>query len=98
MRALPYPDASFDVIVSHWVVHNLESPTDRRLAITEMKRVWRPGGTILLTDIVFRDEYLKTFRALGFAEVRQNIPSILRDKLLTMVSFGAYQPATVIAQ
>jgi len=98
MRALPFPDRSFDVVVSHWVVHNLDNASDRRVAMTEMKRVLRPGGTILLTDIVFRDEYLKTFRELGLLEVRLKIPSIARDKLLSLVSFGTYQPATVIAR
>ena len=98
MRALPFADASFDVVVSHWAVHNLETESDRSTAIAEMKRVLRPGGTILLTDIVFRDEYLNAFRALDFAEVSLRIPSIMRDKLLTLVSFGSYQPATVIAR
>lgn len=98
MRALPFPDSHFDVVVSHWVVHNLETAAERLVAMTEMKRVLRPGGTILLTDIVFRDEYLKTFKELGFAEVRLEIPSIWRDKILSLVSFGAYQPATVIAR
>jgi len=98
MRALPFPDCTFDVVVSHWAVHNLEIASDRRGAMTEMKRVLRPGGTILLTDIVLRDEYLKTFRALGFAEVSLKIPSNVRDKILSLVSFGAYQPATVIAR
>jgi len=97
-RGLPCPDSTFDIVVSHWVVHNLETASDRRVAMTEMKRVLRPGGTILLTDIVFRDEYLQTFKELGFAEVRLEIPSIWRDKILSLVSFGAYQPATVIAR
>ncbi len=98
MRALPFPDGAFDVVVSHWVVHNLEIASDRLGAIAEMKRVLRPGGTILLTDIVFRNEYLETFRELGFDEVSLKIPSIVRDKVLSLVSFGAYQPATVIAR
>ncbi len=98
MRALPYSDNAFDVVMSHWVVHNLDAAADRLAAISEMKRVLRPGGTILLNDIVFRDEYLKTFRELGFAGVNLKIPSIFRDKILSLVSFGSYQPATVIAR
>jgi ubiquinone/menaquinone biosynthesis C-methylase UbiE len=98
MRALPFPDSSFDVVVSHWAVHNLEDASDRLDALTEMKRVLRPGGTILLADIALRDKYLQIFRELGFAEVKLKIPSMVRDKILTLVSFGAYQPATVIAR
>lgn len=98
MRARPFPDKSFDVVVSHWAVHNLEAASDRLIALTEMKRVLRPGGTILLADIVFRDEYQAIFQQLGFAEVSLKVPSLMRDKLLTLVSFGAYQPATVVAR
>jgi len=98
MRALPFPNDCFDVVVSHWAVHNLEVASDRLTALAEMKRVLRPGGIILLTDIVFRDEYLKAFRAFAFAEIELTIPSVMRDKLLTLVSFGAYQPATVVVR
>ena len=48
-EALPFPDASFDVVVSSLVMHHL--PADVRLqAAREMRRVLRPGGTLLLAD------------------------------------------------
>lgn len=43
-EALPFPDASFDVAVSNWVVEHLEDPT-RHLA--EVARVLKPGGAYL---------------------------------------------------
>jgi len=44
-EALPYPDGSFDVILSHEVIEHVD---DDRRAVAEMVRVLRPGGRILL--------------------------------------------------
>jgi ubiquinone/menaquinone biosynthesis C-methylase UbiE len=46
---LPFPDASFDTVVCTLSLCNI--PDDRR-AIAEMKRVLRPGGSLLLLDHV----------------------------------------------
>lgn len=43
--ALPFPDASFDLVVSKWVVEHLEHP-ERDFA--EFRRVLRPGGALCL--------------------------------------------------
>lgn len=48
-ESLAFPDASFDVVVSSLMMHHL--PAEVRLeAVSEMKRVLRPGGTMLLAD------------------------------------------------
>jgi SAM-dependent methyltransferase len=44
-EGLPFPDESFDLILSHEV---LEHVRDDRLAVQEMVRVLRPGGRIVL--------------------------------------------------
>ena len=48
-EALPFPDDSFDVVVSSLMMHHLPEELRPR-AIGEMKRVLRTGGTILLAD------------------------------------------------
>ena len=98
MRGLPFADKSFDVVVSNWAVHNLEAEADRRQALSEMVRVLRPGGAILLTDIVNRNEYLAELRKLGSSDIRLVVQSALKDLVLSAVSFGAYQPATIVAR
>ena len=35
MRALPFPDATFDLVVSSLAIHNIRSNADRRRAISE---------------------------------------------------------------
>jgi ubiquinone/menaquinone biosynthesis C-methylase UbiE len=49
MEALPFPDASVDVVVSNGVL-NLSTRKSRALA--EMHRVLRPGGRVALADLV----------------------------------------------
>ncbi len=97
MRTLPCADASFDIVVSQWVLHNLDAQTDRLLALSEMWRVLRPGGRILLADIVHRHEYVAALTQLGATSVRIIVAQPVKDRLLSLVSFGSYQPATVMA-
>ena len=50
---LPWPEASFDVVVSCNMFHYVTHPV---AAIREMQRVLRPGGQIVITD--WCDDYL----------------------------------------
>jgi SAM-dependent methyltransferase len=52
MEALPFPDASVDVVVSNGTL-NLSTRKSRALA--EMHRVLRPGGRIALADLVLAE-------------------------------------------
>lgn len=51
--ALPWPAASFDVVVSCNMFHYISHPVE---ALREMARVIRPGGALVLTD--WCDDYL----------------------------------------
>ena len=96
MRAIPFAHASFDVVMSHWVVHNLETMADRTLALAEMVRVLVPGGTLILVDIANRGEYCQTLHDLGLRDLRIVVRPI-RDAVLGAVSFGSFRPAAIIA-
>ena len=50
---LPWPDGSFDVVVSCNMFHYITHPV---AAVKEMERVLRPGGRIIITD--WCDDYL----------------------------------------
>lgn len=44
VEALDLPDASFDAVIANWMLYHVE---DRPRALSEIRRVLRPGGTLL---------------------------------------------------
>ena len=77
VMALPFEDASFDVVHAHQVLQHLADPVS---ALAEMRRVTRPGGIVAVRDAVYsamtwfpepagmeqwRSVYMATARANG---------------------------------
>ena len=50
IMALPFEDASFDVVHAHQVLQHLADPVG---ALAEMRRVTRPGGIVAVRDAVY---------------------------------------------
>jgi SAM-dependent methyltransferase/DNA-binding transcriptional ArsR family regulator len=69
MYDLPLPDASFDLVTLHQVLHFADRPA---AAIAEATRVLRPGGQVLIADFApHRRDELRTahaHRRLGFGD------------------------------
>jgi ubiquinone/menaquinone biosynthesis C-methylase UbiE len=49
VEAIPFPDATFDVVMSRLVMHHLPGDLKQR-GLAEMKRVLKPGGLCLIVD------------------------------------------------
>ena len=50
VMALPFEDASFDVVHAHQVLQHLADPVG---ALAEMRRLTRPGGIVAVRDAVY---------------------------------------------
>jgi SAM-dependent methyltransferase len=76
-RQLPFPDASFDVVVSSWALHNIYTPAERQQAVREIARVLKPGGRVALLDIRHTTEYVEVLRTAGVTDVQRSGPRFL---------------------
>lgn len=94
-RKLPFEDASVDIVLSHWVVHNIEDLTDRKLVLSEMWRVLRPGGVIAVADINHVSEYVEQLRELGATSIIFSDGGI-EAKIMGIASGGTYRPQTLL--
>ncbi|MBV8884403.1 MAG: class I SAM-dependent methyltransferase [Chroococcidiopsidaceae cyanobacterium CP_BM_RX_35] len=97
MRKLPFPDSHFDVVTSNWAVHNLEAEADRQKALNEIVRVLKPGGVIVLADIINQAEYAKYLRLRGVEDVQLHNNAV-RETVLKAVTFGSFAPSAVLAR
>lgn len=71
LRALPFPDASFDVALSSLAIHNIPDEAGRVKAIDEAVRALKPGGRLLIADFRSTTLYVERLRQLGMSDVQQ---------------------------
>ena len=72
-RQLPFPDASFDVVVSNLCLHNIAERQGRAGACREIARVLKPGGVALVSDYKWTGDYARTFDAAGLTATRSPV-------------------------
>jgi arsenite methyltransferase len=69
MRALPFTDGAFDVVVSSLAIHNIRGNAARAQAVGEAWRVLKPGGRLVIADIRATARYARTLHRLDAAGV-----------------------------
>jgi len=85
---LPFPDASFDVVVSTLSLHHWERPEQ---ALREIRRVLAPGGSLLLLDL--RRDVPAIFLGAVTVATRYLLPEQIRATGEPLASFqAAYKP------
>lgn len=96
MRKMPFPDGSFDTVLSMNAIHNIYSAPGRATAIAEICRVLKPGGAVLIVDIRHIRQYAAALRAGGCTDVRRS--SDFGTKLVAIISLGRAWGGTLIAR
>lgn len=96
-RRLPYAEASFDVVMSHWVVHNLPDAAYRRQALDEMLRVLRPGSVLVLADIAHLGDYRAHLLSRGMTDLHF-IDGGFEAAVMGALSGGTYRPQALLAR
>ena len=96
-RDLPFPAASVDVVLSHWVVHDLPDAASRTRAVDEMLRVLRPRGVLVLADIAHHAEYRGRLVARGLADIRVHTGGT-KSRIIGALGVGSFRPHAIIAR
>ncbi|MDI9206389.1 class I SAM-dependent methyltransferase [Ligilactobacillus saerimneri] len=65
---LPFTDQSFDKIVTSFALHNLKTKAQRKQALQEALRVLKPGGKLLIIDLIFGKEYQTALTDMGVSQ------------------------------
>lgn len=92
-QQLPYPDASFDRVLSSLMLHHLDEDT-KKATVAEVVRVLRPGGSLHLVDFTGEVHGVHGFLARRMQKqghVADGIPQLLSGAGLTSVDATTQQ-------
>ena len=90
-RSLPLADATFDAVLSNFVVHEVNTATDREQIMKEALRVLKPGGRLALVDFIFTGHCVEILRRLGMRDARRIRLGGLSALLGKIFMFGTFQ-------
>lgn len=71
MRAMPFSDGSFDLVVSSLAIHNIFGRAGRTQAVAEIARVLKPGGRVAIADLACTSTYAQELEQYGFVDVKK---------------------------
>jgi ubiquinone/menaquinone biosynthesis C-methylase UbiE len=72
--ALPWPDASFDLVFQSTVFSSILDEGMQRAVAAEMKRVLKPGGALLWYDFSFDNPGNRAVRGIRASKLRELFP------------------------
>lgn len=97
MRSIPFPDATFDVVVSKEAIHNVYDAAERATALREIARVLKPGGAVVISDIRHFREYCEQLKSRGLIGI-ERVSSAASLWFWRVFSFGMASPGTLRAR
>jgi ubiquinone/menaquinone biosynthesis C-methylase UbiE len=90
---LPFDAASFSIVVSRFAFHHFERP---EAVLAEMRRVCRPGGRVVVYDLLSSDDPAKAdaFHRLEMLRDPSHVRALRRDELAALFpAVGLPMPA-----
>ena len=96
-RNLSFPDSSFDVVVSNFVVHEMKDRSGREKMMQEVARVLKPGGQVALVDFIFTDDCVKDLSKFG-VETQRVRDGFFSFWISAILNFGAVKTYHVIGK
>ena len=77
IRAIPFKNKCFDIVISSYVVHNIHSSRQMQTAVKELARISKIGGKLLIADINpfwgpgwSKSRWMQELSAMGFNGVK----------------------------
>jgi ubiquinone/menaquinone biosynthesis C-methylase UbiE len=70
-RSLPFDNNTFDVVMSNFVIHEMDTRADRERMLQEIIRVLKPGGQIVLVDFIFTSAALHLLQSNGMRDAHR---------------------------
>jgi ubiquinone/menaquinone biosynthesis C-methylase UbiE len=91
-RALPFADDTFDVVVSNFLVHDMNNRGEREQVMHEIARVLKPNGRVALVDFIFTDQCVDDLRNCGVEaeRVRDGFLSFWMSAVLNLGAVRTY--------
>ena len=71
-RKLPFAEGSFDIVVSNFVLHEMQTGPERKEMVREIARVLRPGGRVVLVDFIFTEQCVRDLIECGLADAARS--------------------------
>ena len=87
-ESLPYPDHTFDMVVSRLAIHHFDRP---EIQIKEMSRVCKPGHFVGIIDLLSQNEehLIQSYNHLERLRDPSHTRALTRDELVRMMETAA---------